>query len=360
MLLPPGRAGSRRVAPGGFGFGLEIMREAQLSANLPAASRPPKPNASATATAADPKMRPNAKTTISSARPMNLRTIATKRAMPAHRTRRAANTDQQNPCCESPIVGDEGRCDANVGCQLVKSNSSGLIGNANTLELTSLPLFTFYCCKEDGAATTFEARELASKYLAHVHAQNLLEEHKSCSHVTVFDGDVEVLTARRSAVSSPHSPPLSVAEIDPLGLATALDSLAADRRDISLIATTADGAVAYWNRAASRLYGWSFAEAFGRNVVDLKATEDSREVANDIMRTLQSGRSWAGEINLRKRNGVEFSAYVADIPLGAVEDGAGLIVGASAEASRREAVMAFEPDLLAALRHNVGRRRQAG
>jgi PAS domain S-box-containing protein len=216
-----------------------------------------------------------------------------------------------------------------------------------------LPLFTFYCRRPDGSATTWQAHDLPSAQHARERAEHLLREHTSSSHVTVFDEDVEVLTAHRTPETKARSRPLSVAKVDAGVLRRTLDGLGADPLDIALIATTAGGAVAYWNAAAAGLYGWSLSEALGRNVVDLTATTDSRMFAKDILQKLQAGHSWAGEIKLRHRDGAEFRAFVADIPLGAVEDGDGLIVGASAEASRRQAVEAFQPALLSALRHNL-------
>lgn len=134
-------------------------------------------------------------------------------------------------------------------------------------------------------------------------------------------------------------------------LARALDGLPSDKLDIALIATTPDGTVSYWNSAAERLYGWTAPEALGANVIELKATDDSLSRATEVMARLQAGLSWTGEINLKKRGGGEFRAFAADIPLGAVENGRGLIVGASANARRRQAVEDFQPSMLAALRY---------
>ena len=92
----------------------------------------------------------------------------------------------------------------------------------------------------------------------------------------------------------------------------------------AVIGTTTDGIILYWNAAAELLYGWPAAEAMGRNVVDVTPTDVSREEANAIMQTLQKGRTWVGEFNVRTRTGSEFRAYVQDVP---VRDPSGTLVG---------------------------------
>jgi len=60
-----------------------------------------------------------------------------------------------------------------------------------------MPVYTFYCCRPDDSAPSFEARALASEAAAAEHAQHMLDEHRSCSHVVVCLEDAEIMTARR-------------------------------------------------------------------------------------------------------------------------------------------------------------------
>jgi hypothetical protein len=60
-----------------------------------------------------------------------------------------------------------------------------------------MPVYTFYCCRPDESAPSFEARDLQSDEAAAQHARAMLQEHRSCSHVVVCLEDEEVLTARR-------------------------------------------------------------------------------------------------------------------------------------------------------------------
>jgi PAS domain S-box-containing protein len=92
----------------------------------------------------------------------------------------------------------------------------------------------------------------------------------------------------------------------------------------AVIATDADGVVIYWGRGAERLYGWTGHEALGRNVVDLTPTELSRADAEQIMRTLSSGKSWSGEFLVRAKDGSRFMVQVTDMP---VRDRAGRLIG---------------------------------
>ena len=66
-----------------------------------------------------------------------------------------------------------------------------------------MPIYTFYCCRPDDSAPSFEARALPSDEAAGLHAQRMLEEHRSCSHVVVCVEDVEIMTVRRGAQTAP-------------------------------------------------------------------------------------------------------------------------------------------------------------
>jgi PAS domain S-box-containing protein len=82
--------------------------------------------------------------------------------------------------------------------------------------------------------------------------------------------------------------------------------------------------VIYWSDGAVTLYGWSRAEAMGRNILELTPGEISRGEAEEIMRLLRSGHSWTGNFVVRGRNGETFTANVADFP---VRDTAGELLG---------------------------------
>lgn len=198
-----------------------------------------------------------------------------------------------------------------------------------------MPLYTFFCCAPSGTAPHFEVRELADDVAATGAAEGLLQSHASSAFIRIFDEDRELPQVRRQGAKG--------------DLTAALDTATAGRGEIAVIATTAEGAVTYWNDAAGKLYGWATHEALGRNILDLTPSLQSRPQAQSIMRRLQNGETWAGEIVLKGRDGVPFSAFVADIPL---LDGAGgveAIVGLSARAQSAAGLQAERADLEAAI-----------
>jgi PAS domain S-box-containing protein len=219
-----------------------------------------------------------------------------------------------------------------------------------------MPMYTFYCCKPDGSATTFEAHALKGDEAARERAGLLVRQHASCAYVAIFEADREVAQARRPAArEAVAGGPVSIAStrVDPASLARVLRGAAAQRPAVALIATTLQGTVVYWDAAAARLYGWREEEAIGKDVVGLTPALQSRGQAQEIMTRLQAGEAWSGEITLRTRDGTPFSAFVADIPIG-VHGDHGLIVGASAPLRNRKAVEAREGALIGDLRRAFG------
>lgn len=205
-----------------------------------------------------------------------------------------------------------------------------------------MTMYTFYCCRPDGAAPAFEAHELGSDAAAADQARRLLGQHASCSHVTVYDGEREVETHRRPGVE-PAPPPLSVE------LAEAIRAAALASSKAAVIVTDPQGAVVFWNDGASKLYGWSAADALGANILDVTPAVQTKRKASAIMDKLLAGEPWEGEITLKRRNGARFTAFVADTPVGRLADGDGAIVGVSAPAEKRSLVWQAQAEILAQL-----------
>jgi len=96
----------------------------------------------------------------------------------------------------------------------------------------------------------------------------------------------------------------------------------------AVIATDLDGVVLYWNRAAQRLYGWTVAEAVGRNIRALILPEVTQQAGAEIMAALNEGNTWSGGFPVRHQDGTIFPALVTDT--GIYRDGALIgIVGVS-------------------------------
>jgi PAS domain S-box-containing protein len=126
-----------------------------------------------------------------------------------------------------------------------------------------------------------------------------------------------------------------------------------DAVDEAVIATDMAGNVVYWNRFAETLYGWTAEEAMGRHVLDLKVAPEGKEEAADLLRHLQAGQSWSGEIVLTHRDGRKFPVQVTDSP---VYDQAGrliAIVGISSDVTQRRKAEEHQRLLINELNHRV-------
>jgi diguanylate cyclase (GGDEF)-like protein/PAS domain S-box-containing protein len=83
----------------------------------------------------------------------------------------------------------------------------------------------------------------------------------------------------------------------------------------AVVAVDIDGKVVYWNRAAEELYGWSAHEAMGRPGVEVTASEELWGRADEVMSELKAMRSWAGEYQLRCKDGTLFPALINITPV---------------------------------------------
>jgi diguanylate cyclase (GGDEF)-like protein/PAS domain S-box-containing protein len=105
-----------------------------------------------------------------------------------------------------------------------------------------------------------------------------------------------------------------------------------------VIATDLEGKVLYWNRAAEETYGWSSEEALGRRSRDLTVPKESLKKAEEVASELRAGRTWSGEVLLRRKDGSYVPVFVTATPLfDARGDLAGMI-GVSTDISERKAL----------------------
>ncbi len=81
-----------------------------------------------------------------------------------------------------------------------------------------------------------------------------------------------------------------------------------DEIDVAVVATNLAGQMTHWNKCAERLYGWTRAEALGRDMAELGLTNDPTPLI-EAAAQLQSTGSWEGEFKARNRDGAEFPAY---------------------------------------------------
>jgi PAS domain S-box-containing protein len=81
------------------------------------------------------------------------------------------------------------------------------------------------------------------------------------------------------------------------------------------IATSHEGIVNYWNKAAENIYGWKAEEAIGKNIMQLTTHKENNEQANQIMKKLKKGQTWSGKFNVQKKDGTPFPAMVSNSPI---------------------------------------------
>ena len=99
----------------------------------------------------------------------------------------------------------------------------------------------------------------------------------------------------------------------------------------AVIGTDETGTVLYWGPGAEALYGWTEAEALGRNIVDVTPAMLSRRSAELIMHELLAGKSWSGDFTVHHRDGSAITVRVEDEPV--MLDG--VVVGIVGVSSRR-------------------------
>jgi PAS domain S-box-containing protein len=103
----------------------------------------------------------------------------------------------------------------------------------------------------------------------------------------------------------------------------------------AIVATDMAGLVTYWNRAAQIMYGWSAAEAIGRNILDLLPTEPLSIGNAERLNAVMDGEPSSQEYWVRDRDGRVFPILASTVPLRG-EDGAVVgVIGVSTDISSR-------------------------
>lgn len=93
----------------------------------------------------------------------------------------------------------------------------------------------------------------------------------------------------------------------------------------AIIATDSELRITSWNEAATRIYGWSEAEALGQNIDQLLETEWTGETQEQAQSQLTASGSWRGGLRQRTRSG-DHRLIAAAVQL-VYDDGGALIGG---------------------------------
>jgi diguanylate cyclase (GGDEF)-like protein/PAS domain S-box-containing protein len=107
-----------------------------------------------------------------------------------------------------------------------------------------------------------------------------------------------------------------------------------------VIATDLEGKVIYWNRGAQELYGWSAGEALGRNLRDLTVPDSLLDQAEEIRSELRAGRTWSGEMLLRRKDGSHVPILGTATPIFDERGTLAGMIGVSTDISERKALEA--------------------
>ncbi len=75
---------------------------------------------------------------------------------------------------------------------------------------------------------------------------------------------------------------------------------------LSIVITSLDGTIEYVNPAFTRITGYSYEEAVGRNPRFLKSGKTPADVYREFWKTISSGKVWEGELVNRKKDGTIF------------------------------------------------------
>ncbi len=99
----------------------------------------------------------------------------------------------------------------------------------------------------------------------------------------------------------------------------------------AVIVTDPTGEIRFWNRPAERLYGWRAEEVLGHIVTEVTPSVETRNVAEEIMKSLSRGEQWSGEFEVKRKDGTSFPARVTDTPVFDEEGRLDAMIGISSD-----------------------------
>ena len=105
----------------------------------------------------------------------------------------------------------------------------------------------------------------------------------------------------------------------------------------AIIATDVTGAVILWNRAAQGLYGWSSADAIGRDICELITPEETAGEREATLERLERGQSWSCSYWANHSDGTRFPVYVTHSPVFGRDGQLVAVIGVSLDVTERRA-----------------------
>src|SRR5690242_19587660 len=92
----------------------------------------------------------------------------------------------------------------------------------------------------------------------------------------------------------------------------------------AVVAMDTEFRIRWWNAAAERIYGWTVAEALGKDVIELLQTQIVEGARDDVRRILVGGEPWRGEVSQCRKDGSRVFLFTS---AAAIRSAAGEIVG---------------------------------
>jgi diguanylate cyclase (GGDEF)-like protein/PAS domain S-box-containing protein len=92
-------------------------------------------------------------------------------------------------------------------------------------------------------------------------------------------------------------------------------SKAVEQSPVSIVITDIDGNIEFVNPQFTKLTGYTFAEAQGKNPRILKSDKTSPEIYTQLWQTISTGKTWEGEFCNQKKDGEQFIEHAIISPI---------------------------------------------
>lgn len=90
---------------------------------------------------------------------------------------------------------------------------------------------------------------------------------------------------------------------------------AVEQSPSTVVITDVNGNIEYVNPKFTKLTGYSFEEALGKNPRILKSGEQGKDFYRDLWENIMNGREWRGEFHNRKKNGEHYWEFASISPI---------------------------------------------
>ena len=117
-----------------------------------------------------------------------------------------------------------------------------------------------------------------------------------------------------------------------------LQGMLLDAVDAAVVAHDLDGRVTAWNDGARRMFGWSTADAVGRDIVELLVAPGRAGQLRIILAEAQEIGRWDGQVDLLRRDGVELPVELRLRPMPGPNGRIEAVVGVAVDVSERLAM----------------------